>query len=150
MTPQQQKVLDLIRKINDGEFAGFFEPSYVMAWCQVESAFRPRAYRWEPRLQEASYGLMQVLESTAKGIDSSIGSMEELYDPECGLRIGMKVAKQYFDILDGKFGRDPSLEEWCDSYNRGPGGSQLGDDDHAYVKVWMAAQEFWASQGIDR
>lgn len=147
MTPAQQTTLDLIKKLNTTEFDDWFDPSEVMAFVQVESGFRPHAYRYEPALGEGSYGLMQVLASTAKpfGVDNP----ETMYDPEVGLRTGMKVAKQYYETLQRKFGRDPVEEEWCDSYNRGPGGSQLGSDDHAYVVAWVAAWEHWKAQGVD-
>lgn len=155
MTPIQQQVLILINKLNDSEFSSWFDPSEVMAFCQVESAFRAHAYRYEPRLGEGSYGLMQVLASTAKGVDPSLTDPEVMYAPETALRIGMKVAKLYWDQLSSRLKRDPSLEEWCDSYNRGVGGvlreDQLGKDpaDDAYTSVWLRAQEFWAAQGID-
>ena len=121
MTPQQQIVLDLVKKLNAAEFSSWFHPSEVMAFVQVESAFRPTAYRFEPRLNEASYGLMQVLSSTARGVGFA-GAERDLYVPEIGLRIGMKVAKLYWDQETKHFGREPSYEEWSDSYNRGVGG----------------------------
>lgn len=147
MTPQQQTTLDLIKKLNTAEFDDWFYPSEVMAFCQVESAFRPHAYRYEPALGEGSYGLMQVLASTAKpfGVDDP----ETMYDPPVGLLTGMKVAKSYYEIEQRRLGRDPTEEEWCDSYNRGPRGSQLGSDDHAYVVEWTAAWEHWKAQGVD-
>lgn len=154
MTPQQQQVLDLINQINDAKFSSWFDPSEVMAFCQVESAFRPRAYRYEPRLGEGSYGLMQVLASTAKSVDPAITDPEAMYDPATGLTVGMTVAKLYWDQEQKHFGRDPTLEEWCDSYNRGVGGVEQivdpgGEPDDAYTAVWIAAQQHWAAQGID-
>jgi hypothetical protein len=153
MTPEQQTVLGLIKKLNDAEFSGWFLPSEVMAFCQVESSFRPKACRYEPRLNEGSYGLMQVLASTAAGVGLT-GSPEQMYDPETGLRIGMKVAQLYWQQLSKYLRRDPTKEEWCDSYNRGVGGVEHIIDsgstpDDAYIKVWTAAQKYWVAQGVD-
>ncbi len=152
MTPQQQAVLDLVNKINDASFGSWFNPSEVMAFAQIESAFRPHAYRYEPRLGEGSYGLMQVLASTARAVDASITDGQMMFDPEVGLRVGMKVAKLYWDQLTARLGREPSNEEWSDSYNRGVGGvlrDLAGVADHAYPAAWDAAQSFWAKLGVD-
>ena len=148
MTQQQQAVLDLARKLNTAEFGDWFELSEVMAFCQVESAFRPRASRFEPRLNESSYGLMQVLASTAKSV-GLVGTPDQMYQPEIALRVGMKVARLYWDQEERHFGREPTYEEWAASYNEGVGGAErdvaaVRDPDPAYTAVWDAAQEHWA------
>lgn len=153
ITTSQQMVLDLVHKLNDGEFGGWFFPSEVMAFCQIESAFQPKAYRFEPRLNEGSYGLMQVLASTAQGV-GLVGSPEQMYDPETGLRIGMKVAQLYWQQEVKHLSRDPTDEEWAASYNEGVGGAERDIDaarepDPAYTTVWIAAQAHWAEQGVD-
>lgn len=155
MTPMQNQVLGLIRKLNNDEFGSWFDPSEVMAFVQIESAFRPHAYRFEPRLGEASYGLMQVLASTARGVDHSIVNPNTMYDPEIALRIGMKVARLYWDQEQKHFGREPTQEEWCASYNEGVGGAERDvaaarDPDPAYTKLWIAAWEYWQAQGVDK
>lgn len=154
MTPLQQSTLDLINDLNVAEFDGWFLPSEVMAFVQIESAFRPHAYRYEPRLKEASFGLMQVLASTAEGIDPSLTDPARMYDPKTGLRIGMRVARAYWDQLEKRLGQEPTYEEWCDSYNRGVGGVMriiaAGEEpDDAYTAAWIKAREFWEAQGID-
>lgn len=59
-----------------------------------ESSFNPKALRAEPALKDASRGLMQVLESTARwlGYAGPAGDDElrtgGLYDPETSIRIG--------------------------------------------------------------
>ncbi len=155
MTPQQQAVLDLVKKLNDAEFASWFNPSEVMAWCQVESGFHTHAHRFEPALNEASYGLMQVLRSTAREVmaDPSLDPYT-LYEPEIGLRVGMRVARLYWDQLARHLGRDPSYEEWAASYNEGVGGAERDvtanrDPDPTYVAMWLNAQQHWAAQDID-
>lgn len=154
MTPLQQQALDAICRLNEVEFQSWFDPSEVMAFCQLESRFRPHSYRYEPRLGEGSYGIMQVLASTARGIDSTMTDPERMYDLETGLRFGMKVARLYWDQLSARLHRDPTYEEWSDSYNRGVGGvlreEQLGEDpaDDSYPQEWDTAQEFWASRRV--
>jgi soluble lytic murein transglycosylase-like protein len=153
MTPNQQVALDLIKKLNDAEFEAWFEPSEVMAFVQIESSFRSQAHRFEPRLNESSYGLMQVLASTAKSV-GLVGNPIQMYDSEVGLRYGMKVARLYWEQEQRHFGRDPTYEEWAASYNEGVGGAERDvaaqrDPDPAYTALWDKAQEFWAAQGVD-
>ena len=154
MTSTQISVLALINSLNSGEFASWFLPSEVMAFVQIESAFRPHAYRFEPRLNEGSFGLMQVLESTARGMMPSLASGEAMYDPTVGLRIGMLVAKQTWEIEARRLGGDPSYEVWTAGYNEGPlaalrQDARGEDPDPAYTKVWLAAQAHWQAQGVD-
>ncbi len=154
MTDLQKSILDLIVKLNNNEFDAWFNPSEVMAFVQVESAFRTQAHRYEPRLNESSYGLMQVLASTAKSVDSALVHPLTMYQPEIGLRIGMRVAKLYYEQEQKHFGREPTNEEWAASYNEGVGGAERDvahgrEPDPAYTKAWLAAQEHWAAQGID-
>lgn len=78
MTVAQQDVLEIINQLNTSTFGGWFQPSSVMAFVQIESAFRPHAYRREPS-GVASYGLMQVLDVTAKGMGFK-GAPEEMYE----------------------------------------------------------------------
>ncbi len=141
MTPLQQQAHDIAQKLNAAEFDGWFTLASVMAFCQVESAFRPHAYRQEPS-GVASYGLMQVLDVTAKD-NGLVGSPEQMFDPEVGLRYGMKVAKSYWDFLERHLGRDPHLTEWAASYNEGPGNVMKGREDAAYATPWIAARKFW-------
>ena len=141
MTPAQQLVLDLIRKLNASTFGGWFTPSSVMAFVQVESAFRPRAFRQEPSGVK-SYGLLQILDVTARGIGFT-GAFEDLYDPETGLLWGMKYAREIWDQLARSFGRQPTLTEWSSAYNEGPGNVLRGRDDSAYAKPWLAAKVHW-------
>ena len=154
MTPQQQTVLNLIHKLNDSEFGGWFLPSELMAFCQIESAFNPHAYRYEPRLAEGSYGLMQVLASTARSVDPTLTNPETMYDAETGLRIGMKVARLYWSQEQRHFGRDPTKNEWVASYNEGVGGAERDveaerEPDPAYTAAWRAALGHWVAEDVD-
>jgi 2,3-bisphosphoglycerate-independent phosphoglycerate mutase len=44
----------------------------ICAIAEIESARQPLAYRYEKRLQEASTGLMQTLQSTAEWLSTYI------------------------------------------------------------------------------
>jgi hypothetical protein len=141
MNDAQKLVFDLITKLNASTFGGWFQPSAVMAFVQVESAFRPRAFRQEPS-GVASYGLMQILDVTARGIGFT-GVFEDLYDPYVGLLWGMKYAKEIWDQLARSFGRQPTMTEWASAYNEGPGNVLRGRDDSAYANPWLAAKAHW-------
>jgi soluble lytic murein transglycosylase-like protein len=130
----------------DPEFAAFgFWPESVMAFCEVESDFRERAERYEPRLQESSYGLLQVLLSTARQVGfPSTSIATDLFDPATNLRIGMRYLRWIWDFLYRFHGRSPTIEEWCESYNQGVGNTIRGRQDPAYVQKWLAARARWS------
>lgn len=154
MTPVQAQVLTIIKELNGSDFDGWFEPSEVMAFVQIESGFRAKAYRYEPRLGEGSYGLMQVLASTAR-TTTGLGNPESMYVPRIGLEQGMKVARGNWEGLKALLAREPTYEEWAVAYNAGLAGDvrhiKRGDTDFdaAYANAWDTAQEFWAAQGVD-
>jgi hypothetical protein len=124
LTPTQQQCLEIIDRLNATEFGGWFARSSVLATVQIESAFRPNSFRREPS-GVASYGLMQVLGSTAAALVLK-GSPDQLYEPETGLRYGVRFMKQGWDLLARRFGRSPSLEEWCAGYNEDYGAAASG------------------------
>src|SRR5258706_16322038 len=117
MTPIQQQCLDIVNRLNSVEYGNFFYPSEIMATIQVESTFRPHAYRREPS-GVASYGLCQVLDVTAKRLGLT-GSPEQMYDPKTSIRYGMKGHKEDWDILAADFKRDPIYEGWAGGYKDG-------------------------------
>lgn len=65
------------------------DPRLVKAVVAAESSFQPRAYRAEPHIGDASYGLMQTLFRTAKDMGYA-GSPEGLYDPGTSLEFGTR------------------------------------------------------------
>lgn len=77
--------------------------SWIRAIIQTESGGDAYAYRAEPQISDASYGLMQLLYSTARGLGYS-GQPDGLYDPETNVYYGTKLLSQ----LRGKYGADPS------------------------------------------
>lgn len=142
MTPFQQQCLDIIKRLNAAEFSDWFNPSEIMATIQVESTFRPRAIRHEPS-GVTSYGLMQVLDSTAAGLGLH-GLADQMFDPEIGIRYGMRAHKANWVYLERRLHREPDYEEWSAAYNEGAGNVLKGHKDVAYTSVWIKAQEFWA------
>ena len=75
--------------------------SWIRATIQTESSWDPNAFRNEPTIQDASYGLMQLLWRTAKGLGFT-GAATELYNPALNIDLGAKLLGQ----LRGRFGDD--------------------------------------------
>ena len=163
MTPDEQSVLEIIRQLNASDFSGWFAPSSVMAFVQIESAFKQFARRYEPALNDASYGYMQLLSSTAHSIGyqgpvfphmpdppyTATSVAGSLYESELNLKLGMTYLKQNWDVLEKRLGREPTPAQWADSYNRGPAGQNLGSPTHAYPALWASAKVHWQAQGAD-
>jgi soluble lytic murein transglycosylase-like protein len=86
--------------------------SWIEAVIITESSGDPAAYRFEPKLNEASYGLMQLLLSTARGLGFT-GRAEELYDPDTNIYFGTKLLAD----LKRRYGTD--LRRIYSAYNSG-------------------------------
>lgn len=61
-----------------------------------ESKGDPLAVRFEPRIPDTSYGLMQVLLGTARSLGFA-GSMQELLDPATNIAVGTQYLRSRFD-----------------------------------------------------
>ena len=85
---------------------------WIKAVIGTESNFDPRAYRAEPKIQDASYGLMQILYSTAKSIGYQ-GEPEGLFDPKTNIMLGTK----YLAKLIERHGMD--FKSIYSAYNSG-------------------------------
>lgn len=72
------------------------DPGVVYATIQTESSGNPNAYRFEPHLGEASYGLGQLLESTARGLGYK-GPAQGLYNPQTNVDLLAKYVKKAYD-----------------------------------------------------
>lgn len=59
----------------------------ILAHIKQESSFNPRAYKAEPAINDASYGLTQLLLSTAFKMDPN-ATPEKLYDPNYNISLG--------------------------------------------------------------
>ena len=64
--------------------------AWIKAVIQTESSWNPKAYRAEPQINDASYGLMQLLYRTARGLGYD-GTPEGLYDPAINIALGAKL-----------------------------------------------------------
>lgn len=135
-------IVGLVTAINDAEFGGWFAVADVLAVIEIESSFNPRAYRAEPQINDASYGLMQVLATTAADRGYR-GPVEGLFDPETNIRLGMRQLKWSWDYLNRKRGVPPSVAEWIGSYNAGVGNALKGFTPWAYVQKWKVARDRW-------
>lgn len=77
------------------------EPQLVKAVIAAESSFRPKAYRAEPHIGDASYGLMQTLYRTAKDMGYQ-GPPEGLYDPGTSIEFGTRYLAKQLRRYNGK------------------------------------------------
>lgn len=117
-------------------------PVMIAAMVQIESSFNPKAYRYEPHLREASYGLMQTLISTAQWMwDSGYRAFPrpsgtDLYDGRKSLYFGMA----YVDYLSLYKKRIRDERFIVESYNGGPGNSNAQTKTH-YAKYLKAKTE---------
>jgi soluble lytic murein transglycosylase-like protein len=75
--------------------------SLIQAVIHWESGGNPNAFRAEPRINDASYGLMQILGSTARAMGWTGTDPKELYDPRLNIDLGTKylslLIRQYND-----------------------------------------------------
>lgn len=65
-----------------------------------ESNFDPQAYRAEPKVNDASRGLTQILYHTAQGMGYT-GTPDELYDPATNLDYGLRYLVQQITRAGG-------------------------------------------------
>lgn len=99
-------------------------PALIKATIAAESAFNPRAYRAEaprpslpptpdfPQGGDASFGLMQVLSRTARGL-GYLGPLDGLYDPATSIDLGSKYLGQQSRRYHG------AVSDTVSSYNAG-------------------------------
>lgn len=77
------------------------DPYFVKAVVAAESNFEPKAYRAEPKIDDASYGLMQTLYRTAKDMGYT-GPKEGLFDPATSVEYGTKYLAYQLRRYGGK------------------------------------------------
>ncbi len=71
------------------------DPALVFAHIQVESSWNPQAYRSEPQINDASWGLMQLLLKTARSISGNSSlTASELLNPETNIDLGTRYIAQ--------------------------------------------------------
>eukprot|EP00271_Cylindrocystis_brebissonii_P004095 TRINITY_DN15518_c0_g1_i1.p1 TRINITY_DN15518_c0_g1~~TRINITY_DN15518_c0_g1_i1.p1 ORF type:complete len:400 (+),score=34.25 TRINITY_DN15518_c0_g1_i1:601-1800(+) len=128
------------------------DPAMVCAVGEVESSRRPLAYRFEPSRQEASTGLMQVLQSTGEWLATSMGyraytvdwASTPLYQPFASVYYGCA----YLNWLSTYAGRDRSEEFIARGYNGGPGGADKPSTLNYWDKYQKAKQMYMVSASL--
>ncbi len=88
------------------------DPALILAVIGIESAFKPTAVRGEPHLNDSSYGLMQLLGTTARGLGYT-GAPSGLFDPIVNIELGALLLR---DLVRARGG---SLEKALSEYNGG-------------------------------
>lgn len=96
------------------------DPALVKAHMAAESAFNPRAYRAEPKINDASYGLMQLLWRTAQRFsnvaqptDDDQTDLTGLYAPGVNIPIGAHLIADNLQAVGG------DLDAAIAAYNEG-------------------------------
>lgn len=88
------------------------DPALIKAVIAAESSWNPNAYRAEPHINDASYGLMQILLGTAREMmPKAIAA--DLYVPGTNIRLGTR----YLAAQLQRFGWPGGIY----AYNGGPG-----------------------------
>lgn len=83
----------------------------IMGHIKQESGFNPNAYRAEPQINDASYGMMQLLLKTAKGLDPN-ATLEKLYDANYNIDLGTRLIAQNLK-------KYPNVSDAIAAYNSG-------------------------------
>jgi soluble lytic murein transglycosylase-like protein len=110
--------LDIIRAIKNRRGWNHIPDGLTLATIETESSFDANAYRYEAKINDASYGLMQILFKTAQWMGYK-GDPEGLYDPETNI----EWATAYHNYLFKRYG---DWDAVIHSYNEGPGNYDKG------------------------
>jgi len=103
---------------------------WVLGVIGAESSFQAPAQTWEPAAAEYSYGPMQVLGSTARGLGFQ-GALGDLMAPETGIYWGTAYLRQLID----RYGFD--FDSVISAYNRGHADKVAGAGYIARVTAWL-------------
>lgn len=101
--------------------------SLVKAHIAAESAFNPGAYKAEPKLNDASRGLAQVLLSTARALGYQGAAGDDttrtggLYDPYINVPLAVRLMRDNLDRAGGK------VDVAVSAYNAGFSAIRPGD-----------------------
>lgn len=87
--------------------------SWIRAVIETESSWNPNAYRYEEKIKDASYGLMQILGKTAIGLGFDGDVYHDLYDPATNIDLGTRDLAQ----LIRSYGTD--FRQVYSAYNSG-------------------------------
>ena len=99
------------------------DPTLIKAIIGAESGFDANAFRAEPQIGDASYGLMQMLYGTATTMGFT-GSTVDLYDPTTNIRLGTRFLADLLKTADQRgYGVDSAIS----AYNAGFSVPRPGD-----------------------
>jgi soluble lytic murein transglycosylase-like protein len=90
------------------------DPKLIFATIMLESGGNTYAIRHEPQINDASYGLGQILYGTARGIGFE-GSAEKLFDPEVNIELIGKYHRRNMDV----YGQNLTPQQLTIAYNAG-------------------------------
>ncbi len=96
------------------------DPFLVKAVVAAESSFDPRAYRAEPQINDASWGLMQTLYATARDMGYQ-GAPEGLFDPATSIEYGTRYLKRQLIRYSGDTPRAVAAYNSGTAYTRADG-----------------------------
>ena len=109
------------------------DPADILALIEIESGGDPNAFRAEPQINDASYGLMQLLGKTARSLGYT-GDFDGLYDPATNIELGTRLWSQ----LAAQYGGDK--QAMASAYNSGRGDAYQSNPAVAsYVDRFLAA-----------
>lgn len=114
-----------------------------------ESAWNPGALRWEPQLNDGSYGLMQVLHATAKMYQPEV-TPGELFIPAVNIGIGVR----HLQMLLGRYSLNDAIAAYnAGSPRRGADGLYINqgyvNDVLTYYTFYLNRQEATVLPGIE-
>lgn len=87
------KEIEILPLVQDAAIRYNVPPSLILGHIKQESNYDRNAYRNEPAIKDASYGLMQILVGTAKRLDSSATAVK-LLDPAYNIDLGTQLIAQ--------------------------------------------------------
>lgn len=129
--------LDIIRSIKKRYGFEHIPDALTLATIETESSFRSDAVRQEPQINDASYGLMQILYGTAKQVGYT-GTPEGLLDPETNIHYGTAYQAWLYKRYNG------DLDAVIHAYNEGPGNYDKGKRVPTYYGRIIARMSKWA------
>jgi soluble lytic murein transglycosylase-like protein len=113
---------------------------WIRAVIETESSWNPNAYRYEAKISDASYGLMQILGRTAIGLGFTGDVYHDLYDPAVNIELGTRDLAQLIRSYGNDFRRVYS------AYNSGnPDLWQTSAEVAAHVTNALANLEKWTT-----
>jgi soluble lytic murein transglycosylase-like protein len=117
--------------INQAASDNSVDPALIKGVIAQESNFVPTAYRSEPSIGDASYGLMQILLGTARGMGFD-GSGQDLFDPSTNIQYGSAFLS---DLIRQSNNAGYDLDSAISAYNGGFSSDRPGDGKRSTNRV---------------